>query len=396
VNDAFLLPRRVERADAKPWPFRPKPLDDELLSSFIARLAAGLGMKPITFLNSIMGSRKNLLAQDLDNFAPANLVKSLATGCAVNEDALTRCTLASFEGAINHNHNKRGRNPWILPTTIDNNARLRPGLQFCPLCLADDKPHFRKTSRLAFVTACTRHGVRLRDRCPHCSEPIRPLEAASPWLCSRCDGDVRVATEAVAHRTLVWQQKAEAAANTGCVQLGWDFVPSATWFAIARQIAALMVNGPRCANFRSATAKLYGGDDSPYPKPTKRQPFEYLEVADRLRLFDQVAKLMEGWPHRFVQAAWDAGIRRSHAIKDMAFVPFIYEFELRAYLDATPYYASDGEVAAAAAWLRRTKGAAYYRDLKELCGESRKAIYRHMDYQRKQSKPSIWLERSRD
>lgn len=157
-----------------------------------------------------------------------------------------------------------------------------------------------------------------------------------------------------------------------------------------------MVNGPRSANFRSATAKLYGGDDSAYPKPTKRQPFEYLEVADRLRLFTQVAKLMEGWPHRFVQAAWDAGIRRSHAIKDMAFVPFIYESELRAYLDATPYYASDGEVAAAAAWLRRTKGAAYYRDLKELCGESRKAIYRHMDYQRKQSKPSIWLERSRD
>ena len=92
--------------------------------------------------------------------------------------------------------------------------------------------------------------------------------------------------------------------------------------------------------------------------------------------------------------AWDAGIRRSHAIKDMAFVPFAYESELRAYLDATPYYATEGEVAAAAAWLRRTKGAAYYRDLKALCGESRKAIYRHMDYQRKQSKPSVWLERS--
>lgn len=343
-----------------------------------------------------MGSRKNLLAQDLDNFAPANLVKRLAIGCGIDEEALTGCTFVSFKGAINHNHNKRGRNPWILPTTIDNNARLRPGLQFCPLCLADDKPYFKMTSRLAFVTACTRHGVRLRDRCPHCSEPIRPLQASSLWLCSRCDRDVRVETEAVAHRTLAWQQKAEAAAKTGYIQLGGEFVPSATWFAIARQIAALMVNGPKSANFRSATAKLYGGDSSSFEKPTKRQPFEYLEVADRLRLFTQIAKLMEGWPHRFVQAAWDAGIRRSHATKDMAFVPLIYEIELRAYLDATPYFANDREVAAAAAWLRREKGAAYYRDLKELCGESRKVIYSHMDYQRKQSKPSIWLERSRD
>ena len=128
MNDALLLPRRVERSGAKPWPYQPKPLDDELLSSFIARLAAGLGMKPITFLNSIMGSRKNLLAQDLDNFAPANLVKSLATGCAVNEDVLTRCTLASFEGAINHNHNKRGRNP---PCGLSR-TRPRPRISLTP------------------------------------------------------------------------------------------------------------------------------------------------------------------------------------------------------------------------------------------------------------------------
>ena len=394
MSDIFLLPRRVERADAKSWPYRPKPLADELLTSFIARLADGLGMKPITFLNSIMGSRKNLLAQDLDNFAPANLIERISSGCGVEKDRLASCTLGTFQGALNHNHNKRGRNPWILPTTVDNNSRLRPGLQFWPSCLADEKPYFRKSWRLAFVTTCNRHGTRLCDKCPHCSEPIHPLTAAAPWQCSNCDGDIRIPTEPTTHQTLAWQRKAEAALQAGWIQLSGEAVTSTTWFAIARQVAALLVNGPRSADFRSSTAELYGGDDKPYPKPTRRQPFEYLEAADRHRLFSQVARLMEGWPHRFVQAAWDAGIRRSHAIKDMAFVPFAYESELRAYLDATPYYATEGEVAAAAAWLRRTKGAAYYRDLKALCGESRKAIYRHMDYQRKQSKPSVWLERS--
>lgn len=395
MNEAFLLPRHVERATAKPWPFRPKPLNGELLSSFIARLAQGLGMRPITFLNSIMGSRKNLLAQDLDNFAPVKLATRLSQGCDVEEKALLNCTLVTFQGALSHNHNKRGRNPWVLPTTIDNNARLRPGLQFCPTCLSDEKPHFRKVWRLAFVTACSRHGMRLRDRCPHCFQPIRPLEAAAPWQCTQCDGDVRVLTATVTHTVLAWQMRAEAAAEMGWVQLGDDFVPSPIWFAVTRQIAALLVNGPKAADFRSAAASLYGGDDSAYPKPTKRQPVEYLEVQDRLRLFAQVARLMQNWPHRFVQAAWDAGIRRSHAIKDMAFAPYAYESVLRAYLDAAPYCATDGEVAAAAAWLRRRSGAAYYRELKALCGESRKAIYRHMDYQRRQPKPSVWRERTR-
>lgn len=390
MNDALLLPRRVERSKAKAWPFRPKPVPGELLSSYIARIAGGLGMKPITFLNSIMGSRKNLLAQDLDNFGPAKLVQRISEGCEVEAEAIAACTLPSLEGLLIHNLKKKGRNAWILPTTVDNCTRHRPGLQFCPACLREEKPHFRMVWRLAFATACTRHGTVLRDRCPHCAEPIHPLEMVEPWRCHRCAEDMRLPTRPAMHALLIWQRRAEAALETGWIRLGDEFVAPAIWFMVARQIAALLVNGPKSAAFRSAAASLHGGDDGPYPKPIRRQPLEYLEIADRARLFAMVADLMEAWPHRFVQAATMAGIFRSHAIKDMGYVPFVYETVLTAYLDATPYRATEGEVAAAAAWLRRTKGAAYYRDLKALCGESRKAIYRHMDYQRNQTSPSVW------
>ncbi len=67
---------------------------------------------------------------------------------------------------------------------------------------------------------------------------------------------------------------------------------------------------------------------------------------------------------------------------------------LRSDLDRSPYYPTDIEVEAAANWLRKTRGAASYRDLKEICGESRMAIYRYMDYLRVPSTPSPWRARA--
>lgn len=390
---AVISPRQAHRSEFGRWPYRPRPIPNELLSSYIGRLSRGLGMKPISFLNSVMGSRKNLLAQDLDNFAPLNLLQQLAIGSQVDIESLQACTLGSYQGALNINHNKRGRNPWVLPTTIDNNVRHRPGLQFCPMCLLEDRPHFRKPWRLGFVTACTTHGTMLRDRCPHCHELVRPLQSSEAWRCFSCDESLRVETVTAPAQLLTWQKGAEQALENGWAKLGDQFISSTTWFIIMRQVATLLVNGPKAEGLRKTTVQLYGGTDDPFPKPTERQPFEFLEVADRLRLFTQVAKLTKDWPHRFVQASFDAGLCKSHAIKDMPYVPFAFDAMLRTYLDATPYHASDAEVAAVASWLRKTKGAAYYRDLKAICGESRRAIYRHMDYQRQQKHPSVWHER---
>jgi hypothetical protein len=113
-------------------------------------------------------------------------------------------------------------------------------------------------------------------------------------------------------------------------------------FAIVRQVAALLVNGTRADRLRAEAARAWGGDASPYAKPTARQPIEYLDVAERHRLFDMVERLMQGWPHRFVHACDEADLHRSHAIRDMTNPPFAYEEVMRAYMDRSPYYASEG------------------------------------------------------
>jgi hypothetical protein len=386
----ILLPRR--RPPGAAWPYRPRPLPDELLTSYLLRLAAGLNLAPTQFLSAVWGSKRSLLNQDLDNYAPPHIARRIADGTCISVDAVHKMTLASYGGTLLAQHNPRGRNAWLLPTTIKSNDRRRRGLQFCPECLATDaKPYFRRRWRLAFATSCTRHGTLLRDGCPACGEIVHPHRSPTLTTCFRCGESLCTPSSPTEHNDLlIWQGKLEQSLEQGWSILAGEPLYSHLMLAIVRQIAALLVNGPRAADFRKAAARTLGGDDAPFAKPTDRQPIEYLTLAERRRLFDLARRLMQSWPANFVDCCREAGLHRSHAIKDMGYVPFAYERVLRTFLDSTPYYPSEGEVAAAAAWLRRTQGHATYADLRAICGESRAAIYRHMDYLRRQARPSKW------
>ncbi len=356
------------------------------------RVAAGLNLKPVTFLSAIWGSTRSLLNQDLDNYAPAHVAQRVAAGANLDASEVSHMTLAAYAEILLLNHNVGGRNAWILPTTIKSNDRRRRGLQFCPVCLASDRqPYFRRRWRLALITACTEHGVLLRDSCLACEEAIHPHRAPSLTECYRCGESLcKPSVTVTCHDHLAWILEQERTLARGWAMLAGEPIRAHIYFAIVRQIAALLVNGPRAPAFRAVVAGNFGGDDTPFQKITPRQPIEYLDITERHRLFQMVRNLVRSWPSNFVMACQEAGIYRSHAIKDMRNPPYIYEQVMRGYLDSTPYYPSEREVAAAATWLRRTKGHASYSDLCLLCGESRALVYQHMDYQRIPARPSKW------
>lgn len=384
---------------AKKWPYRPRPRPNELLTSYLIRIANGLEIKPISFLNAAWGSRQSLLDQDLDNYAPNHVIALLGKGVGVEPDAVHAMTLFEFEGRLNETHIPIGRKAWIMPTTVASNNRKRPGMQFCPTCLArDERPYLRRTWRMAFVTCCIQHGCLLRDRCPYCDQPLHPHLSPSLRHCFRCGRDISktVDNEKPRFEMIEQQRRFETALEQGWAMLNHRPIYSHLYFCVIRRIAAMFVNGLRAKPFREAVVNQLGGDDSEFEKPTKRQPIEYLGVADRYRLFDLVERTMEDFPHRFVSACRKARLSRSHLIKDMPYVPFVYDEVAKEYLDERPYFPSEAEVMAAAAWLRRTQGRATFRDLKMICGESRAAIYQHMDYERNPATPSRWRVRAFD
>jgi hypothetical protein len=156
------------------WPFRPAPFADESLTSWIARLAHGHGLRPAGFLEIIQPACPDFAA--LDWAADPELLAVLATRTDVPRPAIESLALRfdpdpNLRDLLHHN--------WQGPT-----------LQYCAACLAEGVPYFRRCWRLACVRVCPQHQARLRDTCPHCGSMPRledlPPSTRGLGLCQNC------------------------------------------------------------------------------------------------------------------------------------------------------------------------------------------------------------------
>lgn len=155
------------------WPIRYKPLPDELLSSWLVRLAHGHGLKVQTFCNLLFGHQRQVWNRDIDRLAPPWLVEGLAAGTGTGIARARATTLRIFEGLLYPAYKEAGNLSWILAMKIFHRRRRGYGQQFCIGCLRDEPtPHFRKIWRVGLFTTCDRHRCMLEDRCPHCGEPV--------------------------------------------------------------------------------------------------------------------------------------------------------------------------------------------------------------------------------
>jgi len=155
------------------WPIRYKPLEDELLSSWIVRLAHGHGMKAQTFCNNIFGSSQQVWNRDIDRLAPNWVLDELAKRTGTAPSAVFATTLRSYEGSIYELNRASGTLFWIQTLQIYHRKRDGYGIQYCPQCLKEGPvPYFRKKWRISFCTICPKHDCMLLDRCPHCDTGI--------------------------------------------------------------------------------------------------------------------------------------------------------------------------------------------------------------------------------
>lgn len=155
------------------WPIRYKPLPDELLSSWLVRLAHGHGLKVQTFCNLIFGNKLQVWNRDIDRLAPQWLISELSNKTGASYQQAFKTTLQSYQGIIYHRPRQSGSLTWIQSLKLHHRKFEGFGLQFCPKCLASDiDPYFRKSWRVAFNTTCPIHQCMLQDRCPHCGHGV--------------------------------------------------------------------------------------------------------------------------------------------------------------------------------------------------------------------------------
>jgi hypothetical protein len=184
------------------WPVRFKPLPDELLSSWLIRIAHGHGLKVQTFCNLVFGNKRQVWNRDIDRLAPVWLLEELILRTGTPSKVAYATTLRAYEGWLYRDFRASGVQRWLLTMKMYHRKHAGFGQVFCPHCLKTDiTPYFRKRWRVAFSLVCPKHRVRMLDRCPRCSSGVEfhRIEQGKPKqyvaeplsICHACGYDLR-------------------------------------------------------------------------------------------------------------------------------------------------------------------------------------------------------------
>lgn len=319
-------------------PVHPQPFPDELLSSWLVRLAHSNHFKVHTFCRLFIGEKREIWNRDIDVNAPAWLIEAICKVTSLKKELVEQTTLKSFEGLLIDRIYPNTVTPWILPLGVFHRNRTLQGLQYCPICLKlDDYPYYRKQWRLSFYTVCEFHNTLMQDQCIYCHSPIvfhrndigfkKEYFLNSMVLCHFCGQDLsRIPIQKVQYPSLQISQVFEA--FLPIYRLGWTDYP-------LPQImyAPLFLNGLRIIISLLTSIKekaklplLKIEEDMGIRNKKDCLPmsitFERRCIDERHRLLNVALWLLMDWPFRFQKYYKNSKITKSIILKDTQNPPF--------------------------------------------------------------------------
>lgn len=321
------------------WPVHLKALPDELLSSWLVRLAHGNGLKVQTFCALVFGRNRPIWNRDIDKFAPDWLLEKLSEATGSSIESVINTSLRSYEGVAYETHQPNGNTRWITPLGIYHRTHRSPGLCYCPQCLADDpEPYFRKRWRLAFTTVCTEHHLYLLNSCPKCAALVAPHRSDMRGKrdyptdilsahCWKCGFDLRESpqTQAQDASLVRFQVFLENALDHGYVDwAGNPSMHSVVLFDGLRALIAGVMSKQTLERLKVATipfAERFAG----WP----RAGLEFAPLSIRREVFKWIGVLLDCWPDRFTTFIYDNKLRYADLKGDSTQRPFWYEDVIR-------------------------------------------------------------------
>lgn len=317
-------------------PAHPKPLPDELLSSWIVRIAEANGVKLHTLSRLLFGShQRSVWLRDIGRLAPDWVLSKItrATGTPMSE--VLKTTLNGYQGVLFPDRRLSGQLRWILPIKAWSAKRKGFGVQYCPMCLAEDsQPYFRRRWRIAFYTFCPKHNVMMYDACHFCGEPIafhrrdfaQDIETAGTIAhCHACGNDLREAItlpvkasnpEAHAHHASMLHEFSPETKTT--FDMGY--------YAVFHQLCRVLVSRSN----DGMLARYVEGQIGCIPQfkqivcPTRWGIFESLRVSERHWIALLAIWLLMGAENR-LEDAWRAkAVRFNLLVKDFEDAPEWY------------------------------------------------------------------------
>lgn len=279
-------------------PIRPKPKEDEILSSWLIRCAIANGSDPEGWGGSIWDEYR-IWTRDFDRSLPKAKATPLCRAARISCSEIASMTFEPLICRITGTEflNPKTAWPWVIPTGIRNRSKFN-GLHFCPDCMKEPDPYFRKQWRLSWNTACPVHKRILHLRCPKCHTTFSPhlvnYTDTDIGKCYKCRFDLReIVSEKADGGAIRLQEMLNCSAMTG--EANGAISPDQSvsdMFATLRMLMFLFHGVSRCQAVQRAVGQLTGCDEFPVITYTG-YALETADVHERHYLMQLCAKVFE-------------------------------------------------------------------------------------------------------
>lgn len=355
------------------WPVHLKPKRDELLTSWLTRLAIAHGMGFPQFCQYAFKYDKfswtdKEWERDCDRFGSDELVEFLSRKTATPVDRIRATMIGFYEGKLFEKHSDYPNLTWVTLLKVnkrESDFKDTKGQQYCPKCLEEDEdPYFRREWRLAIVVFCVKHKIRLIDQCPHCQAAISyrksiisdrvGTKSFSLIYCYNCQGDIReIKSEVHFNNTTNKEIEFQQYLLEGLAE-EWINIPkigyiySHLYFAGLKALAGVLTYGKHSSKIREAIAKKYKVDNFQiYSTPDMKKTIERLGVLERRSLLNMLRILLTDWPDEFVKFFEQQKIGRAILYRYEINIPFWYSSVVDNYLSKHRYKISKQELESA-------------------------------------------------
>lgn len=314
--------RQANAYNAPAWAFQIKPLENELLSGYLCRVARAHGASPYGFCE-LQLQDKVFWARDFDRGVINRHDSVITAKSGMSAKRLEELTLRSWINRLTpktYRHVERPSIiPWVNAAGVFHRNRRQHALQFCQECLADTQTTY-KTWRLSFVVICPIHRSVLMDACPACDAPFVPHRAPGRInLCHVCQANLirRIGFESRSTEkdSLVLRLQESLISRLEACNNTTHAAQALAEMNGMREVISSLFNRQNASRSAEALdifggAKCFGG-----PR------FELSRHRRRYEVIAASAVLLEQWPESFQSVAQKLGLSQRGFSRDLSTRP---------------------------------------------------------------------------
>jgi len=328
----------------------PKPLPNELFSSWFVRMAYAHKTHPRTFEHLYLNLPQDLFSKNIDVALDKETINIILKKC-VHEVDIRSLTLQTYNTYLQEKIIPNGLNKFITP------------LRYCPACLREDKiPYFRKEWKITFFTICQQHRCFLYDACPQCNTRLNISQMyhnVRPYtFCNKCGFDLTKAKIQHVHykyqHSLQYTKILFEILEKGYVQLGSTPIYSFYFFDVMAQLSKIILKHGKLQFIEEFISIRTLRSWKNLKLKNIAPAYTQIGIKDQFVLFGSIVAIFLNYPYNIRDYIATNQLTHWQTTRDMAYLPFWFETLIN---DITPQYMpyskiiTDEEIAACKKYL---------------------------------------------